>query len=142
MPKKRIMFLCTGNSCRSQMAEGYMKALAPEWEGWSAGTRPAGVNPRAVSVMLEDGVDISTHTSDPLDPDLLSRMDVVITLCGDAEETCPLTPPGVRRIHWPLPDPAKATGTEEQIELEFRKVRDEIKRRILEFIGENHRTDV
>ncbi len=117
-----------------------MKMFAPDWEVWSAGIRPVGVNPRAVSVMLEDGVDISTHTSDPLDPDLLSRMDVVVTLCGDAEETCPLTPPGVRRIHWPLPDPARAEGTEDDIVSEFRKVRDEIRRRVLEFIEANRET--
>ncbi|MEW6273695.1 MAG: arsenate reductase (thioredoxin) [Bacillota bacterium] len=131
MPGKKILFLCTGNSCRSQMAEGWAKALAKDkWEVHSAGTNPVGVNPRAVQVMAEAGVDISTQTSKPIDPDLLNSADLVITLCGDAAESCPVTPPTVRRLHWPLADPAKATGAEEEILAAFRAVRDEIKQRL------------
>ncbi|OAT80319.1 arsenate reductase (thioredoxin) [Desulfotomaculum copahuensis] len=131
MPKKKILFLCTGNSCRSQMAEGFARALTGgQWEVSSAGTAPAGVNPRAVKVMAEAGVDISGHTSKAIDLDLLNSVDVVVTLCGDAAESCPVTPTGVRRIHWPLPDPARAAGTEEEITAAFRVVRDEIKERV------------
>lgn len=132
MPKKKILFLCTGNSCRSQMAEGFAHALAgDQWEVSSAGIAPAGVNPRAVEVMSEVGVDISGHTSKAIDPDLLNSVDVVVTLCGDAAESCPITPPGVKRIHWPLPDPARATGMEKEIMASFRAVRDEIKERVI-----------
>lgn len=132
MSKSKILFLCTGNSCRSQMAEGFARALAgDQWEVHSAGTAPAGVNPRAVKAMAEAGVDISVHTSKAIDPDLLKSADAVITLCGDAAESCPVTPPGVKRIHWPLPDPARAAGTEEEIMAAFRAVRDEIKERVI-----------
>ena len=132
MSKKKILFLCTGNSCRSQMAEGFARALAgDQWEVHSAGTAPAGVNPRAVKAMAEAGVDISGHTSKAIDPALLKSSDAVITLCGDAAESCPVTPPGVKRIHWPRPDPARAAGTEEEIMAVFRAVRDEIKERVI-----------
>lgn len=114
------------------MAEGYMRALYPSWEVYSAGTSPVGINPRAVAVMLEDGVDISHQTSDSIDPGLLARMTLAVTLCGDARETCPLTPASVTRLHWPLSDPAKATGTEEEVMAEFRRTRDEIRRRVEE----------
>ncbi|NPV80200.1 MAG: arsenate reductase (thioredoxin) [Firmicutes bacterium] len=129
--KRKIMFLCTGNSCRSQMAEGFARALfGDSWEVYSAGIEPAGVNPRAIEVMREVGIDISMQTSDPIESRLLREMDLVVTLCGDAEERCPVTPPSVSRIHWPLPDPARAKGSEEEIMAEFRKVRDDIKRRV------------
>lgn len=134
--KKKVMFLCTGNSCRSQMAEGFAKAfLGDVWEVYSAGIEPVGVNPRAIEVMREVGIDISNQTSDPIDPELLKQMDLVITLCGDAEEKCPLTPPNVKRIHWPLPDPVKARRTDEEILMEFRKVRDEIGRLVRETLA-------
>lgn len=137
VPKKKILFLCTGNSCRSQMAEGFARALAGErWEVHSAGTNPAGVNPRAVQVMAEAGVDISSHTSKAIDPEMLNTADVVVTLCGGARDTCPVTPPEVRRLHWPLEDPARATGTEEEILNKFRQVRDEIKKRVEELLAE------
>jgi arsenate reductase (thioredoxin) len=134
---KKIMFLCTGNSCRSQMAEGFAKALGKGLlEVHSAGLSPQRVNPRAVAVMKEAGNDISGQISKSIDEELLSKMDIIITLCGNAAESCPLTPPGIKRIHWPLEDPAKATGTEEEILNEFRKVRDGIKRRIEAFIND------
>jgi len=113
------------------MAEGFARALAGDrWEVYSAGLEPAGVNPRAVQVMREVGIDISGQTSDPISSDLLSEVDLIVTLCGDAAERCPVTPPEVRRLHWPLEDPARATGSEEEVLAKFRRVRDEIRRRI------------
>lgn len=136
MGKKRVLFLCVNNSCRSQMAEGLARALAGDlWEVTSAGTAPTQVNPLAVRVMAEVGIDISEQTAKRLDPDMLARADLVITLCGEAEEACPRTPPGVKRWHWPLPDPARAKGTEEEILGVFRQVRDEIRRRLLELLA-------
>ncbi|MBC7324198.1 MAG: arsenate reductase (thioredoxin) [Moorella sp. (in: Bacteria)] len=138
MANKKVLFLCTGNSCRSQMAEGFAKVLGKDkWEVHSAGTNPAGVNPRAVRVMAEAGIDISGQSSKAVDPDLLNSADFVVTLCGDAAESCPLTPPSVRRLHWPLEDPARATGTEEEIMASFRAVRDEIKRRVEALLRED-----
>lgn len=141
----RIMFLCTGNSCRSQMAEGWARYLAQELQGtsstsqpievYSAGLEPAGLNPRAVAAMAEVGIDISQQTSKAIDPQLLSQMDVVVTLCGDAEERCPVTPPSIRRLHWPLPDPARATGSQEEVMDSFRRVRDEIGERVRQLLS-------
>lgn len=126
--RKRVMFLCTGNSCRSQMAEGFARHLGGDrWEVYSAGLEPAGLNPRAVEVMKEEGIDISAQESKPIDPDLLRSVDVVVTLCGDAHDRCPVTPPHVRRLHWPLPDPARAEGSEDEIMAVFRRVRDDIR---------------
>lgn len=131
----RIMFLCTGNSCRSQIAEGFARALGGEaFEVYSAGLEPQGLNPQAVEVMREAGIDISRQTSDEIDPHLLDRMDYAITLCGHAEELCPITPSHVRRLHWPFDDPAKATGSQEEVMREFRRVRDQIQKRIAEFM--------
>ena len=136
MPRK-ILFLCVGNSARSQMAEGFARALAGDrWEVHSAGTAPAGLNPLAVEAMAEVGIDISGHTSKVVDPEVFKSADVVVTLCGDAAESCPLTPPGVRRIHWPLPDPARAAGTREEILAAFRAVRDDIKKRVQTLLEE------
>lgn len=137
------MFLCTGNSCRSQMAEGFARALGGgRWEVHSAGLEAHGLNPRAVQVMAEAGIDISRQTSDTIDPNLLDQMDAVVTLCGHAEEHCPVTPPRVHREHWPLPDPARATGTEEEIMARFRAVRDEIRRRVEDLLAGRPREDV
>lgn len=133
---RKIMFLCTGNSCRSQMAEGFARELGKGIiKPYSAGLSPAGVNPRAVKVMEEIGIDISHHTSDAIDEALLNNMDIIITLCGNAEASCPMTPPEIKRIHWPIDDPVGAVGTEKEIMDKFRKARDEIKTRILSFIG-------
>lgn len=132
----RIMFLCTGNSCRSQMADGLAKHLGKDAvEVYSAGIEAHGLNPRAAAVMAEIGIDISQNTSDVIDIDLLNSMDYAITLCGDAEERCPITPPSVKRMHWGFPDPAKARGSEEEIMDQFREVRDGIKRRLEEFLA-------
>ncbi|CAM3887678.1 arsenate reductase (thioredoxin) [Alicyclobacillus pomorum] len=135
MKKPLIYFLCTGNSCRSQMAEGWAKHLGGDAvEVYSAGIETHGLNPRAVKAMRDAGVDISTHTSDLIDQKILERADYVITLCGDAKDKCPVTPPHVKRIHWGLPDPAKATGTESDIEAKFNEVRDDIRRRVERFL--------
>lgn len=133
----KIMFLCTGNSCRSQMAEGLTNALGGErLKAYSAGLSPAGyIHPVAIKVMEEIGIDISKQSSKPIDMDLLNEMDYVITFCGDAEETCPVTPPHIKKLHWGLTDPAKAEGSEEEKLRIFREVRDEIRKRIEAFIG-------
>lgn len=133
----KVLFLCTGNSCRSQMAEGFARELGKGlFEVHSAGLRPHGVNQRAVAVMKEIGIDISQQKSKSIDEELLKQMDIIITLCDDAAESCPLTPPEIRRIHWSLKDPAKATGSEEEIMKEFRSVRDEIAKRVQDFVAE------
>lgn len=101
MNKKTIYFLCTGNSCRSQMAEGWAKKiLNNEWNVYSAGIEAHGLNPKAVQAMNEAGIDISDQTSDIIDPQLLNSSDLVIKLCGDAADKCPITPPQVKRVHW------------------------------------------
>lgn len=128
LSKQRILFLCTGNSCRSQMAEGLLRSLAgARFEVHSAGTRPQGVNPRAVYAMRELGIDIETQSSDHVDSYLGTGVDTVITVCDHAAENCPTFPERVRRIHWSFDDPAKATGTEAERMEVFRRVRDEIR---------------
>lgn len=136
--KPFVYFLCTGNSCRSQIADGFLKALGGEqYEVQSAGLEAHGLNPRAVQIMKEAGVDISSHTSNTIDPELLNRADYVITLCGHADEHCPaISNKSVVKWHWGFEDPAKATGTEEEIVAKFREVRDSIKSRIEQFIKE------
>lgn len=127
----QIYFLCTGNSCRSQMAEGFAhQLLGPDWRIASAGLRVDGLNPRAVAVMAEVGIDISRQRSKLIDQDFLRTSDVVVTLCGDARDRCPVVPPTVSKIHWPLIDPAQATGTPAEQLAVFRQVRDEIGRRV------------
>ena len=134
----KVMFLCTGNSCRSQMAEGFARELGKGIiEACSAGLTPTGtVHPRAIAVMKEVGIDISGQKSKEIDTELLNKMDVVITVCGNAEESCPWTPTEIKRIHWPIKDPVGATGTEEEMMNEFRRARDEIRERIVKFIEE------
>lgn len=127
----KLMFLCTGNSCRSQMAEGLARELGQgRFEVYSAGLIPAGVNPYAVKVMNERGIDISSQRSEAIDEKLLKEMDIIITLCGHAEASCPATPPHIRRYHWPVNDPVGTIGTEEEILSAFRKTRDEIEEKI------------
>lgn len=135
--KKLIYFLCTGNSCRSQMAEGWGKHLGNDRvEVYSAGIEKHGLNPRAVAAMKDAGLDISNQTSDLINPDILNKADYVITLCGDANDKCPITPSHVTRLHWGFEDPAKATGTEEEIRESFHQVRDSIRDRIRAFYDE------
>lgn len=133
MSKKSIYFLCTGNSCRSQMAEGWAKKLLPDWEVKSAGIEAHGLNPNAVKAMKEIEIDISNQTSDIIDMETLNNADLVVTLCGDAADKCPVTPPHVRREHWGFDDPAKAEGTDEAKWAVFQRVRDEIGSRIQMF---------
>lgn len=129
----KVLFLCTGNSCRSQMAEGYGHYFGENFlEVKSAGTDPRGVNPRAIQAMKEDHVDISKQQSTKLTNDMLQWADIVITLCGDADERCPILPPGKQKRHWPFEDPAKAIGSEEQISAKFREIRDGIKKNVEE----------
>ncbi|RLK48850.1 arsenate reductase [Alkalispirillum mobile] len=132
---KAVLFLCTGNSCRSQMAEGYARALGGDRVTvLSAGIEAHGKNPRAIAVMAEDGVDISGQASTRLTDDMLARADVLVTVCGHADEHCPVVPGGLEKHHWPLPDPAKVRGREEEIMAEFRAVRDDIKRRVADLV--------
>ena len=138
--KTRVLFLCTGNSCRSQMAEGWARHLgADRIEVQSAGIEAHGKNPRAIAVMREAGVDISGQESTRVTDDMIRRADMVVTVCGHADEHCPVLPPGVKKIHWPLSDPAKAAGTEDEIMAVFRATRDEVKGRVAELIEEIRR---
>lgn len=137
MTKNTLYFLCTGNSCRSQMADGWAQKLLPEdWEVYSAGIETHGVNPNAIKAMNEVGIDISHHTSDLINQDILNKATLVVTLCGDAADKCPMTPPSVRREHWGFEDPAKATGTEEEKWAIFQQVRDAIGARIEQFVND------
>ncbi|MRX70740.1 arsenate reductase (thioredoxin) [Bacillus lacus] len=134
MTKKTIYFLCTGNSCRSQMAEGWAKLhLGENWNVKSAGLEAHGLNPLAVKAMKEAGVDISDQTSDVIDPEILHSADLIVTLCGHAADNCPVTPSHIHRVHWGFDDPAKAEGTEEEKWAFFQHVRDEISARIETF---------
>ncbi|WP_078592731.1 arsenate reductase (thioredoxin) [Evansella clarkii] len=131
MSKPIIYFLCTGNSCRSQMAEAWgKKYLGDKNDVYSAGIEAHGVNPKAVEAMKEAGIDITDQTSDTIDQDLLQKADLVVTLCGHANDVCPATPPDRDRVHWGFDDPAKAEGTDEEKWEVFRRVRDEIGERI------------
>ena len=127
----KVMFLCTGNSCRSQMAEGFARHFGNGLlEAHSAGLMAAGVHPRAIAVMREAGIDISRQRSKEIDQDLLKTMDIVITLCDNAAEACPWTPPDIKRLHWPVDDPVGTVGTEEHIMKQFRRARDEIREKV------------
>ena len=131
-----VLFLCTGNSCRSQMAEGWARQLGGKRiEAQSAGIESHGKNPRAIEVMREAGVDISSHESTKLTNEMLTKADYVITVCGHADENCPVLPAGTRKEHWPLNDPAKATGSEEDVMAVFKESRDDIGRRVEGLIG-------
>ena len=132
----KVMFLCTGNSCRSQMAEGFGRAFGNGLlEVHSAGLMAAGVSSRAKAVMNEINIDISGQHSKEIDEELLRTMDLVITLCDNAEEACPWTPPEVQHLHWPILDPVGTTGTEEVIMQDFRRARDEIGSKIQDFVA-------
>ena len=130
-----ILFLCTGNSCRSQMAEGWARALANEnITVQSAGIEAHGKNPRAIAVMAEAGIDISAQESTRVDDAMLQAADRVITVCGHADEHCPALPPATTKEHWPLEDPARASGSEDEIMHVFRASRDDIKQRVSELL--------
>jgi arsenate reductase len=135
---KNILVLCTGNSCRSQLAEGYLRFYAGERAKiYSAGIETHGVNPKAIRVMAEDHIDISKHTSNHVDEYSAIPFDMVITVCDKANEACPFFPGNVKRSHQNFPDPAKATGTQEEIMDKFREVRDMIKIFSANFVKEN-----
>lgn len=132
--KKRVLFICTNNSCRSQMAEGLVnQALGENIEAYSAGTTPTAVNPRAIQAMAEIDIDISRHRSKIMDEFAGQHFDYVITLCDSANEQCPLFFGGANKMHIGFTDPAVTVGSEEEIRAAFRTVRDEIKARLIEF---------
>lgn len=128
--KPTLLILCTGNSCRSHLAEGLLRrALGDSYNVASAGSKPAGyVHPLAIKVMAEIGIDISSHHSKHMDEFLNQDVETVITVCGNADQACPLFPGQLNRHHWPFDDPAHATGTEDEQLAVFRRVRDEIRR--------------
>ncbi len=128
--KPRVLILCTGNSCRSHMAEGILRAAAGDLvEVHSAGSKPAGyVHPMAIAVLAEIGIDLSGHSSKSMNDFLDRDIATVITVCGNADQACPMYPGQVSRHHWGFDDPAHATGSEAEILAEFRRVRDEIRR--------------
>jgi arsenate reductase len=135
---KKILVLCTGNSCRSQIAEGYLKYFAGDKAKiYSAGIEVHGVNPKAVETMKEDGIDISQQTSNNVNEYKSVDFDFVITVCDNAKEQCPIFPSTAKKFHRNFTDPAKANGTQEEIKEVFRKVRNEIKNYCKEFIAEN-----
>lgn len=128
MTKKTIYFVCTGNACRSQMAEGLGRdILGEEWNVYSGGIEAHGVNPKAIKAMAEINIDISKNTSDLIEKDMINQSDLVVTLCSDADQNCPILPAHVTKAHWGFDDPA---GKEWQ---EFQRVRDEIRDRITKF---------
>jgi arsenate reductase (thioredoxin) len=131
----KVMFVCTGNSARSQMAEGFARHYGHgRVEAHSAGVEPSRLNPYAVRAMQEIGIDISDHRSKAFDWDIARQMDLVVTVCGHANESCPVLPPEVRRLHWPLEDPAAATGSDAEIAATFRHIRDQIESRVLDLL--------
>jgi arsenate reductase len=135
---KNILVLCTGNSCRSQMAEGYLRYFAKDKANiYSAGIETHGVNPKAIEVMKEGGIDISSHTSNNVNEYAHIDFDYIMTVCDNAKENCPYFPSKAKRFHQNFPDPAKATGSEEEILQEFRRVRDIIKEYSQNFIKQN-----
>jgi arsenate reductase len=126
--KKNILVLCTGNSCRSQIAEGYLRYFHGAVANiYSAGVETHGVNPRAIETMQADGIDISAHTSNHVDEYLDINFDLILTVCDHASERCPIFPSTAKRLHYNFPDPAKATGSEQEIQEAFAAVREEIK---------------
>lgn len=135
---KKILVLCTGNSCRSQIAEGYLRYFSgAKAVVYSAGVETHGVNPKAIATMKEDGIDISNHTSNNIDEYKNIDFDLVITVCDNAKERCPFFPTKAKKFHYNFPDPAKATGTEEEIKEQFRQVRQQIKDYCKQFVADN-----
>lgn len=136
--KKKILVLCTGNSCRSQIAEAYLRYFAGEKaEVYSAGVETHGVNPRAIAVLREEGIDISGHTSNHVDEYKDIDFDMVLTVCDSARERCPFFPGRALKFHHNFPDPAKATGSEDEIMNAFRSVRAQIKDFCRQFVDDN-----
>lgn len=135
---KNILVLCTGNSCRSQIAEGYLRYFAGDKANiYSAGIETHGVNPKAIEIMKRDGIDISRHTSNNVSEYLDVPFDFVITVCDNAKESCPYFPTNAVKLHYNFPDPAKANGTEDEVMEQFREVREMIRKYIQNFVNEN-----
>jgi arsenate reductase len=135
--KTKVLFLCTGNSCRSQMAEGFLRAYGGDrYEAFSAGTKPSVVNPLAIQVMHEVGINISGNVSKNVTEFLGQHFAMIVTVCDNAKEHCPIFPGPAIREHWPFEDPAEVYGSEEQRLAVFRRVRDEISMRIEQFVSE------
>ena len=136
MSKPKVLILCTGNSARSQMAEGLLRHEAGDrFEVYSAGTRPSAVRPEAIAVMNEIFIDISGHRSKPVEEFAGQELDYVITVCDNARESCPVFPAKTLRMHWPFEDPAIVEGSDAERKAAFRKVRDQIHGRIMVFLG-------
>ncbi len=136
--KKKVLLLCTHNSCRSQMAEGIVNHyLGDSFQAFSAGTEKTRVNPLAIRILAEIGIDISGHYSKTIDEFNGQAFDHVITLCGSANEQCPIFFGGVKRVHIGFDDPSRTTGTDEEIMADFRRVRDEIKVRLIDYLTNN-----
>lgn len=134
--KKKVLILCTGNSARSQMAEGLFRHEGGDrYEVFSAGTRPSIVRPEAIAVLAEIGIDISGQRSKSVDEFVAQPLDLVITVCDNAKESCPVFPGRTRRLHWPFEDPAHVEGTEEERKAAFRRVRDQIGQKIRAFLA-------
>jgi arsenate reductase len=137
MSKKRVLILCTGNSARSQMAEGLLRHEAGDrFDVYSAGTKPSVVRPEAIAVMNEIGIDISGHRSKSVDEFVGKELDYVITVCDNANESCPVFPAKTLRMHWPFADPGSVQGSDEERKAAFRKVRDQVHGRLMVFLSE------
>ena len=140
--KKKVLVLCTGNSARSQMAEGLLRHEGSDgFEVYSAGTKPSRVRPEAIAAMQEIGIDISGHRSKSVDEFVGRDLDLVITVCDHARETCPVFPGSVKQLHWPFEDPAAVEGSDEVRLAAFRKIRDQIHGRIKEFLAAQNPLD-
>jgi len=135
---KKVLLLCTGNSCRSQMAEGFLRQMAgDQFTVFSAGVKPTELNPLAVKVMAEVGIDISSHRSKSVNEFLGQKFDIIITVCDHARQTCPIFPGQFQQIHWNIEDPANAKGIEKEKLGFFRKIRDEIRLKVKELLMNN-----
>jgi len=135
--KQKVLFICTGNSCRSQIAEGLLKDMANEhFEAFSAGSHPSRVHPNAIAVMKENNIDISDHTSDSINQFRNVGINIVITVCDNANQVCPVFPGNVKRIHWSIDDPFRGWDSGEAHLRDFRKTRDELRKRIQDLINE------
>ena len=140
MNKKKVIFICTGNACRSQMAEGLLRHMAGDkFEVYSAGSHPSRLHPASVAVMAEWNIDITHHTSEPINDYLETGIDIVITVCDNAQQICPTFPGNVKRIHWGLDDPYHGWGAEPEDLLPYRETRDELKDRIKVFLTEQNK---
>jgi arsenate reductase len=136
MTKKKLLVLCTGNSARSQMAEGLLRHEGGDrFDVFSAGTKPSRVRPEAITVMGEIGIDISGHRSKSVDEFVAQDLEYVITVCNNAKETCPVSPGTIKRLHWPFDDPAAVEGSDSVRLAAFRKIRDQIHGRIMVFLN-------